>query len=275
MREFWLKDADGAEWDLTDSSSTFLHTVSGLGYEYTQDIQRYGSMYEAYYEVLAQKKVTGSVYFAKENNASNYFNFIRFIQNKPLTLCYKPDSTTYYLDGDIAIVGKTEGTQRAVTIEFRGSTSWYREVSVYNDGTLEENEGFPYTFDFYFTDDAPQSVAIESDSHGDSPMRIEIYGPCTNPSWTHYVDSEVYCTGTVNVTVPSNRKLVIDTTAIPPSIKVVTLANVQVQDAYALSDFSTERFSHLQFGNNRVTVTHEGDDVCAVAMIGRVTYASV
>lgn len=273
MRQFELINADGERWNVTETK-TFLHSVSGLGYEFTQDIQRYGDNYDTYYEVLAQKKVTGKVYFG-EDASGDYHRFIRFLQNKPLRLAYKPENETYYLSGNVAIVGKAETDAKTATIEFRGSTPWYKVVNTFNNGILPDNGGFSYTFDFFFTEDAPQTVSVDSDSYTESPVRFEIYGPCINPSWTQYVDNKVVCTGKVNITVPSNRKLVVDTTGMTPSITEVDLANRLVQDLYGFSDFSTPRFMALKHGKNRITVEHDGNNIVKVAMEARITYASV
>ena len=96
------------------------------------------------------------------------------------------------------------------------------------------------------------TLMIDSDSHGDSPCKVTVYGPCTNPVWKHYVNNVLYDpadadivllfhagqgkhrdrvpigryyvnnvlyeTGRYEGNIPDGHKLVIDTTQIPYSI---------------------------------------------------------
>lgn len=275
MREFYLMNADGATWNLTDKNTTFLHSVTGLGYDYEQETQQFGNHYETLYEVLRQKELSGPVYFNKEDNENNYHNFVRFCQNKPLTLVYKPGNEEYQIKGSVASVEKSEANTLTANITFKGATPWYKVIRTINNGSISDVGGYPYTYDFTYPDEAPQTLAIMSDSFTESPVKLEIFGPAQNPTWQQYINNVLTTIGKVNISVPANRKLVIDTTGKQPSIKVMDLSNRLVLDAYGFSDFSTKRFMALQHGQNRITVSHDGTNVIKVAAEGRIEYASV
>ncbi|GFI45643.1 hypothetical protein IMSAGC019_00955 [Lachnospiraceae bacterium] len=116
---------------------------------------------------------------------------------------------------------------------------------------------------------------IDSDSHGDSPCKVTVYGPCTNPVWKHYVNNVLYETGRYEGNIPDGHKLVIDTTQIPYSITERGVSDEVVADRYQMCDFTTERFFHLQYGSNRISVVHEGLNVLNVMVEGRISYETV
>ena len=82
-------------------------------------------------------------------------------------------------------------------------------------------------------------------------------------------------TGKVNTTIPSNRKLVIDTETIPYSIREYDMNNRLIADLYEQSDFSTERFFMLKYGKNSIVVTDDDASTTTVIVEAQVMYASV
>ncbi len=119
------------------------------------------------------------------------------------------------------------------------------------------------------------TLMIDSDSHGDSPCKVTVYGPCTNPVWKHYVNNVLYETGRYEGSIPDGHKLVIDTTQIPYSITERGVSDEVVADRYQMCDFTTERFFHLQYGSNRISVVHEGLNILNVMVEGRISYETV
>ena len=104
---------------------------------------------------------------------------------------------------------------------------------------------------------------------------LMVYGPCTNPVWKHYVNNVLYETGKYEGSIPDGHKLVIDTTQIPYSITERGVSDEVVADRYQMCDFTTERFFHLQYGSNRISVVHEGLNVLNVMVEGRISYETV
>ena len=76
-------------------------------------------------------------------------------------------------------------------------------------------------------------------------------------------------------TIPMDHKLVIDTTQIPYSISERGILDELVADRYQMCDFSTERFLHLQYGSNRISIMHDGLNSLKVLVEGRISYETV
>ena len=73
----------------------------------------------------------------------------------------------------------------------------------------------------------------------------------------------------------ADHKLVIDTTQIPYSITERGAMDELVADRYQFCDFTTERFIHLGYGSNRISITHDGLNEVKVLAEGRISYETV
>ena len=100
-------------------------------------------------------------------------------------------------------------------------------------------------------------------------------GPCTNPTWRHYVDGVLKESGKVIAEILPNHRLVIDTTVIPYSMKVYDSQNQAVTDLYQSSDFETQRFVSLDYGENIITVSAEDVTVIGIGVEAEIEYATV
>ena len=101
---------------------------------------------------------------------------------------------------------------RLVPVLRLGTGLFYKNVSGYS-GTLSiGGKIYPYEYTYAYADVTQNTLMIDSDSHGDSPCRVTVYGPCTNPVWKHYVNNVLYETGKYEGSIPDGHKLVIDTT---------------------------------------------------------------
>ena len=72
-----------------------------------------------------------------------------------------------------------------------------------------------------------------------------------------------------------NRKVVIDTTTEPWSIKQFDNLGNLVSDMYQLSDFSTERFIQIKNGRNIISVTDDGADDVTLSVEAQIGYDTV
>ena len=81
--------------------------------------------------------------------------------------------------------------------------------------------------------------------------------------------------GRLQVDIEAGHRVVIDTTQMPFCIAEYTNRNVFVRDLYGFSDFETERFLFAGFGENMITVIHEGIGDLQVAMEVQEEYAVV
>lgn len=272
MRKFSLINAYGESYDLTVRPTAFLHSVGGLGATFETEYQRIGGHFSLLSYYAAQGKITGSV---KLWSRTEFFNFAKFCQRRPITLLYTRDGATFRRDGVITSIGKDETDPLNAPIEFTCTTPFYTVVSEYNGGTTEGGKVYDYTYDYTYANNSAQSVTITSDTMNDSPCKITIYGYAENPTWSHYLNNVLIATGKVNANIAADRKLVIDTTATPYQIGLYDLSGNFIQDLYQSSDFSTQRFFHLGYGQNVISVSGENVGTIKIGVEGMIEYEAV
>lgn len=277
MREFSLINSLGNQISL-NSSDTFFGDPSGLGQEHDVDYIQTGNFFVKSEDVLAQKKITGTMIF---KGYEEFHAFSKFIQHKPITMSYT-SAGTYSMKISIDKLEKGEldtlGLECDITI--KGLTTWYKVINAEKAGETEEGKKYPFVYPFTYTDTTLGEISVESDSTLDSPCKITILGPCINPSWTHYVNGKMTLTGKMGsaetqCSIPEGNRLVIDATKIPYEIAEYDDKGVFIQDLYQQSDFSTDRFIIARFGTNKITFTHEGSGALKLLAEMRVDYESV
>lgn len=275
IRSFTLKNSLGIIWDLNESDS-FFTDIGDMGHERDFDYEVVGNYYIEISNELKQSAPSGTIVF---NSYQTCNNFIKFIQSVPLALSYTmPGVTdTYFIDVKVSKFdkGEMQAGSVPVDIEFIGIGQYYKLVTVENILSSAVGKVYPYIYDYTYSDNTSGTVTIESDTNLDSPTKITIFGPCSNPSWTHYVNDVIQTTGKVNCDVSTGERLVIDSTSIPYSIKKFDVSMVLIDDCYADSDFSTGRFVNLQLGENKISFSHEGSENLNVVVEGLIKYESV
>ena len=106
-------------------------------------------------------------------------------------------------------------------------------------------------------------------------MQSDGVRPLHEPGMETLCNNVLYETGRYEGSIPDGHKLVIDTTQIPYSITERGVSDEVVADRYQMCDFTTERFFHLQYGSNRISVVHEGLNILNVMVEGRISYETV
>lgn len=277
MRTFSLVNADGTSYDLTAVGTSFLHDVRGLGFNRKTDYQQIATRFSSVRDVLAQQDVVGTIRFFQPHAAQQYFNFIRFLSNTPLTLKYNPGIGEFIRRGSIVTVEKTDSAGGALraTVTFRCTTPWYKTVDRTSGGGVKGGKIYDYTYDYTYADFASNTVQIESDSFAECPVRLAIYGAATNPLWRHYVNGQLVATGQVMAEIEEGRILVVDNTRLPYRIEQLDLLGNFVSDLYQRSNFATQRFISLRHGMNTITVAQEGASDLRMFVEAQIEYASV
>lgn len=277
LRIFKLRNANGAELDLTTVGELVLYDVEGLGYGTDPVMQRVGNHFSVLSDNLQQGEIEGEVRFWQPGAYQSYLDFAQFCQVKPITLIYHHDAGEFFRDGIIRSVSKAEsgGSSLISQIVFLATTPYYKTLYQYNEGAGTSGKRYTYRYPYRYGTSASQSIVIDCDTHLESPVRIEIYGPAVNPVWRHYLNNVLQATGGVNATIEAGRKLVIDTTTIPYRIIQTDLSNQFVGDLYQQSVFSTERFIMLGKGRNVISVAQSGAGVVKLAVEARIEYAAV
>lgn len=277
IRRFRLINKNGEGYDLT-TRSHFLHTPYGLGFQRETEYQRLGNQYIILNDAFAQAQIQGEVFFPNPGAYTKYYEFVRFCQNAPLYLLYKPAGREFIRVVRLSYVEKTELEAGGLNIQvtFDALTLFYEQVSAFNDKAIAQTgKTFNYKYNYVYSGGALNTVTIQSDSYAESPCTVYIYGACENPVWSHYVNGVLEATGSLVGEIPDGQKLAIDTTEIPYSIKRVDMANQFVADVYGFADFSTERFITLKHGDNTISVQHSGADALTIAIEAQILYASV
>ena len=278
MRQFYLKNVNGAEFDLTVPKTTFLHSVGGLGYEEENTYQRVGNRFATLKSRLKQSKIQGTVQFFRNDAHKNYQAFVKFCQFKPLTLVYNPTgSKEYFVRGSVSKAVYDEKKPLQSEIEFTCTTPFFESVRVvtYPDDGGEYGKIYDYTYPYRYSSATQNNVTINVDSTVESPCKLTLYGPLVNPEWRHYVNNELVSTGIMNFSLPVNHHLVVDTTGDKLTIMEYDNLNQFVADRYQLSDFGTQRAVYLQYGQNRIAVDDDGGNKVTVVAEGELYYASV
>lgn len=272
MRQFKITNAIGRTWDLNETNS-FFHEIKGLGQEHKTTYSQLGTKFIKEKDLLSQKSITGKIRF---NTYSEYLDFSLFIQHKPLVLSYESEGK-YSIKISIDKLEKTEletgGLFCNITMKSLGP--YYKTVIAQNVKEQTAGKTYPYKYPYNYYDYSSGEVVIDSDSVLESPVRINIFGPCTNPSFVHSVNGITIATGKINATIEEGHKLVIDDISIPYSIGEYTIDNAFVKDLYENSDFSTERFLMLKYGINRIAFTHETSEEIKISVEGAIEYESV
>lgn len=273
MRQFILTNALGKSWNLNETES-FLHDIKGLGQEHKVTYVQLGTRFIKEKDLLSQKNISGKIKFL---SYKEYLDFSLFIQHKPLILTYKSENT-YSIDISVDKLEKTELDTGGLfcAVVFKSLGTFYKTVIAQNmKEQVATGKIYPYSYPYTYYDYSNGEVVIESDSVLESATKISIFGPCTNPSYTHMVNGIYKASGKINATIPEGNKLVIDTMSIPYSIKEYTIDNEFVNDLYEKSDFSTERFIMLEYGSNRITFVQEASEQMKIYVEGAIEYESV
>ena len=277
IRRFRLINGEGGSWDL-NARASFLHSVGGFGYKDGTQYEQIGTDFIPLEELFSQGVMTGKIFFGGKSAYQNYRAFSRFVRAVPLTLVYEMDEA-YRVPVRLTELSKSEllegGTGLDCDVAFTATGLFYKNVSKHSDTFAIGGKIYPYEYSYSYADVSQNTILIESDSYGDSPCKITICGPCTNPVWKHYVDNVLYETGRYDGTIPADHKLVVDTTQMPYSITERGVGDEVVADRYQMCDFTTERFFHLQHGSNRISASHDGLNILNVIVEGKISYETV
>lgn len=278
LKTLKLKNNKGEVYDLLDTSSVCMALISGFGFDEAVNYIEIGSRHKPTRRRIKQKSLSGTLAFNGSEPYRDYYDFVRFLRNAPLVLVYETFST-FYLDIDATEITKaelTEDGQLQSKIRMDGRSLWYRVITRYIEPVEPSNDNvYPYVYSHVYPAEQIGYVLLESDSVGDSPTKITIFGEAINPVWRHYLNGKLVASGSYEGTIAAGHKLVIDATTIPYSIIEYDGNSEVVADRYALCDFSTQRFLYLQNGRNMISVSHDGTTGLALSVEGRLEYASV
>lgn len=274
MRQFTLINGSGHRYSLNEADH-FLNSPKYLGAKFSNTYEQFDANFVRTKRISKPDDIRGEIVFTG-NQYQKYFEFMKFLAVEPLTLEYVSNAT-YHVSVDLKSIDKSEIEDGVLncTLRLKRTSRWYRLETRLNDTPERNGKTYDYTYDYSYTEYEPETVTIDSDSGYDSPTKITIFGPCVNPTWKHYLNGDIVATGKVTANIINGRRLVIDCTSIPYSIKEVDGYGTVHNDLYGVSDFSTERFFKFDYGQNRITVKHDGSNKLALAVEARIEYETV
>lgn len=304
MRYFKLENSDGVVLDIT--TTTFLfHDIEGLGFEEENDFVGIGRVWKLYKSDYRQAPVSGKLCIIGNDDKTPYTlyrEFTSFADKAPLTLLYYPNGlNTYEYKKQVRVskIEKTELNQYGVLdcpIEFMPYTPWYKIVEykiipqgnvtnydgwIWDRGNLWRNsEDVDYsTYHYKFGGSLRRTIRFNSDINGEGPVKLSIYGPLVNPTWTHYVNGVLESTGGLihdaPVVIGSEDVLIIDNTKGAYEIIIRDLTTGLERNIYQYRDFNKDCFFTLKQGLNEIVINTDNNDTLRIEAEGHIYYATV
>ncbi len=313
MRYFKLMTVSSTNPRVLDitTKDIFFHNIGGLGFDEDADFRSVGDVWWLNAVSYKQVNVTGSILFTDYTSSpyTKYMDFMNFVHNSQLIMLYYPngpEGEEYRRAVRLSKADKSELNEYGVldvSVEFAPYTPWYQIVTGKNVVEDEENEeeeenigwiwggsnSNPLVFEpldrtantpARFGKQILKFVSLRSPTNNRSPVKLSIYGPITNPSWTQYVNGQRISSGGFsvnnNVYVGAGQVLIIDNTN---GLYTMAIHDSQtgelVSDVYALRNFNLPCFMYLKEGENRISVGSPGNEEVKIAIEGHIYYATV
>ncbi|WP_228934661.1 phage distal tail protein domain-containing protein [Leuconostoc pseudomesenteroides] len=285
MSMFALTNARGETVDI-NNDKLLSYTPTGLGVQFTNTYSQYETYFKATKSTVTQGQFQINILFGDvESQAYQTFSdFAQFLAYQPLTLTYTTDSGTWYRDGRLNSLTKTEiggstvfATDRineSFTIEF--INNWYNnKTAEYKSYDPDPNLGqyakiYSYTYQPYYvyqessrpSNEKVMSLNNKSQYFGlqsGSPSIITVKGPCSvNPTWTVVQKGNVVATDGFVLTLTDNQKLVVSSY---PEDQYARLYNPDGSyvDVSQLQDYTKTNFVQIPEGESTVLFYLDAD----------------
>lgn len=307
MRYIKLKNSAGAEYDITSKNALF-HDIQGLGFSEDGQYKAIGDVWVLNSVSNQQSPISGDICFGYEGDPYGTFNiFANFIRETPLTFLYFPKGLTgkcYRKRVRVSSLEKGELNEYGVLdcpVEFLPQTPWYEEVSRETKASEVDVDtpgwvwggtsptSLPLVFEpssdvtkrrARFRGEYIKFVQLESYTSKKNPVRLTLYGPLSNPFWSHYVNGKLVSSGgfaaSQNVSVGEHEMLVIDNTDGKYSIKIYREDSDELlRDVYRLRNFNLPCFFYMQSGSNQFVISSSDGRVNKIKAEGHVYYDTV
>ncbi len=205
MRNFWLTNADDNRFLLKgeniQNTISFLNSPNGLGYSVDISTVKLGNTDMILSEVYNLGNVGGDVLFIGETREvyQQYQDFLSFLSRKPITLHYLPPNTndSYQCLVRVVVLEKTEVSHEDgimhCPIQLYRQGMWYNDTPNILDASNEISEGktYPLTRPYSYGAVSLENIQLVNSGMTDTSIKVEIFGNCTDPSWTLYDDENI------------------------------------------------------------------------------------
>ena len=306
MRYFKLENSDGELLDITTTHLLF-HDIEGIGFEEENTFVPIGRVWNLQKSDYRQTPVTGKLCFVEDEVTGKtpymaYKEFGAFIDKTPLILLYYPNglnATEYRKQVRVSKIEKSELNEYGVLdcpIDFIPYTPWYKITAdeiVPIDGSTADSgwiwdrgnrwrDSFNVdysTYHYKFNSSYRRTLKLLVGLNGEGPIRLVLYGPLTNPSWTQYVDGKLIASGGLAENSPLNidvnECLRIDNTGGSYSLTVFNTVTGIERDVYEYRDFNKQCFFTLKQGVNEIVINSSNNDAVRLEAEGHIYYATV
>lgn len=273
MRQFILTNRYGQTYNVTEREKTFLGNVAGLGFSSALTMYRVNDRYNIIADELEEQEISGEVYFTSENRRNDYREFVLFCRMRPLTLSYQYEGHTFYRSVNVKAIDKAETSPRMAGVTMQALSPWYERVYIATEADQGDGKRYDYRYDYTYISVISMNLSLRSDTTEASPCRLIINGPVENPVWYHYVNGVLVGRGGVTGEVLEGERLIVS--SLDYTMDRVDSGGTLVQDMYPLRNFGEEGFIFLGYGENLITVAHDGTNDVKLEMEAYLEYVSV
>lgn len=198
VRKFWLENANGVLYQLTDkNSNVFFNAPSGLGFVKNLTTARLGNEENILSDKANMPQVVGELIFSGSNTSNiyaNYQSFIQFAKIKPLKLHYLTPNTFngWYIDCVISQLDKGQienatGVLRCPII-IHGTSFWKTDIE--HDLKVEyiefDGKAYDYKYDYTYGGNTYAHIQLTNNGTLDCGFTLEIDDEITNPILSLY-----------------------------------------------------------------------------------------
>lgn len=204
VRKFWLINAKGEKYDMTDRSQKhFFSAPKNLGFVRDYGYTRLGNADIITAQQFQLLTVSGEMLFfgSTEQIYEEYTSFMNFIRHTPLELHYQPANTftDYYSKVLIAQLDKTEVNPKDRALHcpvfFKCNTHWLtadeREINVTNE-TVGEGKEYPLNRPYKYSGSSLSNIEVNNNGSDEVGFMVEIIGAVTNPQLAIYQNGARY-----------------------------------------------------------------------------------
>lgn len=256
MRQFKLINSIGATFDLMRIDA-FFNTPDGLGFSMENSYVNIGNTYEITDEQSNQKTITGEMIF---KGYKQYQEFAKFISYRPLKLAYKPLSEWAYVKCTVTRLDKGEISYSTnflhCSIDFTALGKWYipRRAMSNIDGNIEGKK-YKYKYDYTYVEMVSGEFRITNNGTESCPTKLTIFGSCTNPKWSLSQSGKTLVNNSIEVEIPANHKLVINSNDNEREIAEYTLDDTKYKNHYQKIDFDNKAFILIPTGDSLLRIS--------------------
>ena len=182
IRKFRLINGEGVSWDL-NARTSFSIPLAASAIRTGRSMNR-SARTSSLWRNYSHRVMTGRIFFGGRNAYVNYRAFSRFVRAVPLTLVYEMEEA-FRVPVRMTEIAKSElitgGAGLDCEVAFTATGCFIRMFPATAGRSPSAGKSTPYEYTYAYADVTQNTLMIDSDSHGDSPCRVTVYGPCTNP----------------------------------------------------------------------------------------------